>query len=122
MTMPTISSVFYYTRDLDRAVSLWCDSIGLRRVDDGSVPGWAELAGPPAIFIHSVEDLPAPESAIAVAVEDIDDVIDRCPGDVEIGDRFDVAPGQPAVNIHPPDGQSVLIHHKTHPAQPGGPH
>jgi predicted enzyme related to lactoylglutathione lyase len=74
MTVGPIDHVYYWTTDLDRAVTFYQDVVGLNLIRrDGS--NWAEFAAGPIRFaLHGTGELRPPPPGGATAVFRVDDL------------------------------------------------
>src|SRR5206468_1089944 len=113
MIVKGLDHVYYWTRDMDRAVSFYRDVLGLaltRRDGDN----WAEFeAGPARVAVHGVvESLPVqPGGAPAVfQVADVDEtrrVLEE--RGVEFGHSADVEGYARYATFQDPDGNTIQI-------------
>jgi catechol 2,3-dioxygenase-like lactoylglutathione lyase family enzyme len=107
-----IDHIYYWTRDLDRALAFYTGVVGLALVRrDGSE--WAELdGGPVRLALHGTDDAEPPASGtVVLRVDDLDAtrwtleqrgaVFDRYVGEVEGLARF--------ATFRDPDGNPVQI-------------
>jgi glyoxylase I family protein len=113
-----VDHVYYWTRDLDRALAFYTEVVGLelaRREGDE----WAELdAGPIRFALHGTDDDVAGSGTVVLRVDDLDAarrtleqrgaVFDAYVGDVEGFARF--------ATFRDPDGHPVQMIEYRHPA------
>jgi glyoxylase I family protein len=107
----TVDHVYYWTRDIDRAVAFYTDVLGFT-LARRSGHEWAELdAGPLRFALHGTEDDLPPSGTVVLRVDDLDEaratlerrgaVFDAFVGDVEGFARF--------ATFRDPDGNPVQL-------------
>ncbi len=112
----TVDHVYYWTRDIDRAVAFYTDVLGFT-LARRSGHEWAELdAGPLRFALHGTEDDLPPSGTVVLRVDDLDEaratlerrgaVFDAFVGDVEGFARF--------ATFRDPDGNPVQLIEYTH--------
>jgi catechol 2,3-dioxygenase-like lactoylglutathione lyase family enzyme len=107
-----IDHVYYWTRDMDRAVAFYRDVLGLE-LTQRSGDGWAEFrAGAVRLALHGTEeaDLP-PGGTIVFRVDDLDEATSslRQRGVVFDGHEAEVPGVGRFVTFHDPDGNPVQL-------------
>lgn len=107
-----IDHVYYWTRDMDRAVAFYRDVLGLE-LGYRAGNGWAEFrAGPIRLALHGTEesDLP-PGGTIVFRVDDLDDARSALQqrGVVFDGHEAEVPGVGRFATFHDPDGNPVQL-------------
>ncbi len=113
MTVKGLDHVYYWTRDMDRAVAFYRDVVGLPLIRrDGD--SWAEFDGGPIRFaLHGVVDGHAPPPG-GTAVFEVEDLDAACRTLEARGVRFDEHIGEVEgrarfASFADPDGNTVQI-------------
>jgi predicted enzyme related to lactoylglutathione lyase len=107
-----IDHVYYWTRDMDRAIAFYRDVLGLELTYRAG-NGWAEFAaGPVRLGLHGTEESELPPGGTVVfRVDDLDEAA------ASLGRRGAVFDGQEAevpgvgrfATFHDPDGNPVQL-------------
>ena len=119
MTVKGLDHVYYWTRDMDRAVAFYRDVLGLTVVRrDGD--NWAELdAGPACFALHRVVESHPVQPGGATAVFEVADVDEARRAlelrGVEFGHSADIEGYARYATFQDPDGNTVQLIEYTHP-------
>ena len=113
MIVKGLDHVYYWTRDMDRAVSFYRDVLGLtllRREGDS----WAEFeAGPARFAVHGVVETHPVQPGGATAVFEVADVDEARRGleerGVEFGHSADIEGYARYATFQDPDGNTIQI-------------
>jgi catechol 2,3-dioxygenase-like lactoylglutathione lyase family enzyme len=121
-----IDHVYYWTRDMDRAVAFYETVLGLA-VSSRAGNEWAEFrAGPVRLALHGTEETSMPPSGTVVfRVEDLDEArwALQQRGVVFDGHESEVPGVARFTTFHDPDGNLLqLIEYRTSGASPGSSH
>lgn len=69
-----VDHVYYWTRDMDRALAFYTDVLGLRLIYRAG-GDWAELEAPPVrLALHATDDERAASGTVVFRVDDLDAV------------------------------------------------
>jgi catechol 2,3-dioxygenase-like lactoylglutathione lyase family enzyme len=107
-----IDHVYYWTRDMDRAVAFYGDVLGLE-LSYRAAGGWAEFrAGPVRLALHGTEEAELPPGGTVVfRVEDLDEATSslRQRGVVFDGHESEVPGVGRFATFHDPDGNPLQL-------------